>query len=411
MIIYLVFPFLLAGVYVGTRFLRSEKLKLFLCSFIPAILMFLLLALKGANVGADSQTYINAYHDLGSIPNFPSDEFFQSLKAYNFQNEYGFILFAQVFSKIGLPYLVFQIFVYSVICFCLFYSSWRLSKNPAFSLLIFFCFTFFNFYVSGLRQSFAMALCLFALSLVISGGRTPLRTVFYFLIVGLATFWHKSALIFIIPYFLIRIRVNLKAMIFLVFLSVFFFIFGGEMYEFINSLTSSLFEGNYGDYAPFSFGTGLTTILLIFIIAFSYFLYVDSRQKESIISFIERKIPFYQEEKQVQQTDPNTTDYLSDNVVQSNDEHNFSLYIILTFIGVWLSNTNRFSISFGRIGMYFSVFTMFLLSNSIERIRNQKIKYTFLIVFFVAFYGYFIYTAIIPNYLGIGPYTVIEGTI
>ena len=61
--------------------------------------------------------------------------------------------------------------------------------------------------------------------------------------------------------------------------------------------------------------------------------------------------------------------------------------------------------------MYFSVFTMFLLSNSIERIRNQKIKYTFLIVFFVAFYGYFIYTAIIPNYLGIGPYTVIEGTI
>ena len=405
MIIYLALPPLFAGLYIGSRFIHNEKTRQLLCALVPSVLLFLIFGLKGSSVGADSITYINAYHDLKSISSFPSESFFESLKSYNFQNEYGFILFAQFFSKIGLPYLVFQIVIYAVICFCIFYSSWKMSTNPIFSILIFVCFTFFNFYLSGLRQSFAMALCLFAITLIVSGGRTPLRSVCYFLLIGFAAFWHKSALVFIIPYFLLGVRVNLKAFLFLIFISVFFFIFGGEMYELINSLTSSLFDSNYGDYAPFSFGKGLSIILLVGIIIVSYCLYVDSKAKENIILWLENKVGFYKRSQVIADNNQNP---------DLDKDHNyklFSLFIILTFVGVWLSNTNRFSISFGRIGMYFSVFAIFLLANSAEKIRNIRIKYTLLSVLFVMFYAYFIYTAIIPNYLGIGPYTIIEGTL
>ncbi len=404
MIIYLALPLLFAGLYVGSRFIRNEKTRHLLCALVPSVLLFLIFGLKGSSVGADSITYINAYHDLRSISSFPSESFFTSLKSYNFQNEYGFILFAQFFSKIGIPYLVFQIFVYAVICFCIFYSSWKMSANPIFSILIFVCFTFFNFYLSGLRQSFAMALCLFAITLIVIGGRTPLRTVCYFLLIGFAAFWHKSALIFIFPYFLWGVRINLKAFLFLIFISVFFYIFGGEMYELINSLTSSLFSSNYGDYAPFSFGKGLSTILLVGIIAVSYCLYVDSKAKKNVILWLENKVGFYKRSQII-------NDNLDSDLDMARDYRLFSLFVILTFVGVWLSNTNRFSISFGRIGMYFSVFVIFLLANSVEKILNKRIKYTLLSLLFVMFYAYFIYTAIIPNYLGIGPYTIIEGTI
>lgn len=405
MIVYLAVPFVFAGLIPLSTLIKKEAIRNLLCSLIPALILFAMLGLKGASVGVDSQTYISAYYDLRSIPRFPNPEFFESLKSYNFQNEYGFILFAQLFSMMGLPYLVFQLFSYGIICFCLFFSTWKLSKNPIASFIIFFCFTFFNFFVSGLRQSFAVSLCLLAISIVSDGGRTPVRSIIYFFLIGLATFWHKSAFIFIVPYFLLGIKVGTKSMLVLVFASIFLFVFGAEMYEFINTYVSFTFGGNYGDYAPFSFGKGLTSLLLIAIIAVSYLLFKPSKVKNVIDEFICKRISFYANGRDKSEVT------IQNDVGNLKEDKLFSLLIILAFIGTWLSYTSRFSIAFGRISMYFTIMIIFLLPNSVEKIKNARIKYTIYIMLFTAFVLYFVYTALLPNYLGIIPYTVIEGTL
>ena len=405
MIVYLIFPIVFASVNVSCRFLKNERLRHLLCSLIPAVLLFFLLGFKASTVGVDTKAYLNAYYDLKEIPFFPNPTFFPSLLAYNFSGEYGFIFFAQLFAKTGLPYLFFQLFVYGVICFCLFFSTWKLSKNPIASYLIFFCFTFFNFYVSGLRQSFAMSLCLLAISIIIDGGRTPIRNMLYFLFVGIAIFWHKSALIFLLSYFLIGVRIGLKGMIVLTFVSLFLYIFGAEMYEIIDAIANSLFASNYSAYAPFSSGKGLTSILLIIMIVFSYFVCTPSKAKSAIAYFFDNKVPVTRNFK----SQSSEIECYNLEIVTNKNDY-FSFYIIMTFIGVWLLFTNRFSIAFGRIGMYYSIFIIFLLPNAIEKINNKRTKDLVEITLFVSFFLYFIYTAVLTNYLGIGPYRLFEGT-
>lgn len=74
MIVYLAVLFILMGLFSLTFFIKNKKLQHLLCSLIPAVILFFLLGLKGSSVGADSQTYANAYHDLASIPSFLNTE-------------------------------------------------------------------------------------------------------------------------------------------------------------------------------------------------------------------------------------------------------------------------------------------------------------------------------------------------
>ena len=417
MLIYLVFPFAFSGLFIGARFIKNKKLAHFLCALVPAIILFILLGFKGSNVGVDSQTYINAYYDLRNIPKFPNPDFFISIRTYNFNDEYGFILLAQLFSSMGIPYLVFQLLLYFIICFALFFSTWKLSKNAVASIIIFYCFTYFNFFVSGLRQAFAISLCLIALTIIITGGRTAWRTIFYFFFVGLAIFWHKSALIFVLPYFFLKIRIGNRDFVILLFLSLFFYLLGAEMYEFINAYTSFIIGGSIGDYAPFSFGEGLTAILMVGIIIFSYFLYRPSLIKNKGINFVNKHISFFRNSKVAEEKDEeyirNENSFGSLCIATKKEQQHdyFSLYLFLTFIGTWLMYTNSYSVAFGRIHMYFSIFMIFLLPIAVEKIKNLRMKNLVLILLFVAFTGYFIYTAVLTNYLGIAPYVFVRGTI
>lgn len=398
MLIYLLFPLIIVGFsFLATKFIKNKKISDLVCSLVPALLLFVLLGFKGINVGADSKTYYNAYNDIATMAKFPNPQFFTDLNRFNFKSEYGFILMAQLFSSLGLPYLVLQVFLYGIICFCLFFSIWKTSLNKMFSFFIFYTFTFFTFFVSGLRQAFATSLCLLAISLILDKGRTSLTTILYFLLVAIATLWHKSALIFILPYFITNIKIKTNAFFILLFVSVLFHIFGAEMYEVIIAVSSEIFDSKSSDYAPFSFGKGISAILLLCIIVFSYIIANDSLIKL-------HNLPIFERNERIRNIDLSCYDNLDSN-------KNIPFFVLMTFIGVWLMYTNSYSIAFGRIAMYFSIFVIYLLPNSIERLRNKKIKTILVYGLLIAFYGYFIYTSILPNYLAIGPYTFIEGTI
>ena len=193
---------------------------------------------------------------------------------------------------------------------------------------------------------------------------------------------------------------NKKGMMILLFVSIFLYIFGAEMYEFINVIVSAALDGNFGDYAPFTFGSGLTSLLTIVIIVVAYLIYTPFMWKDKLSAKLYEKLPFLKDKNSDTEV-----------VEEKKGEDYFSFYIIMSFIGVWLSYTNRFSISFGRIAMFFSIFVIFLLPNSIEKIKNKRIKIIIQITLFVAFVAYFVYTTVLTNYLGIAPYRFIEGTL
>ena len=416
MIIYILLPFLLIVLYVALSFLRIKELRLLLSALLPAIILFLILGFKGSSVGADSTTYVEAYYNLRNIPRFPDPQFFESLRSYNFKDEYGFIFLSLLFSSIGVPYLVFQIFIYSIVCFSLFFSTWKLSKNPILSISFFCCFTFFTFFISGLRQAFAISLCIMATTLIVSKGRTVWRTIFYFLLVGLATLWHKSAFIFVIPYFLAHVKIKTRGFFVLLFVSAFLLLMGAEMYESINALASYLSGGNYGDHAPFSFGKGLTSILVMLILLFVAFLIYPSKPKEKIASFLNERAPFFKNGKLTEDITPiernNNFGFVGSPVLTTTSRIDLpSFFMLMTFIGVWLMFTNSYSISFGRINMYFSIFLLFLVPNAIESIKNTRTKYVVIGIFSIALIAYYVFTTISTNYLGIAPYYFIGGTV
>lgn len=398
MIIYIIFLIFLIALFLITYFfVKDEKKRHFLCSLIPAIGLFLMCGLKGASVGADSMTYVNAYNDIASMPKFPNPQFFNELNNFNFKNEYGFILTAVIFTNLNLPYLVFQLFIYAIISFCLFYAIWKMSKCAISSFLIFYCFNFFNFFLSGLRQSFAIALCLLAIAIISTGRKKVFKSILYFVLVAIATLWHKSAIIFIIPYFIINIKIELKGFIVLLSLSLFLLIFGEQMYQVIYETSSIIFNTNGADYPPLSFGAGLTNILFLFILVFCFFFYYPSNIKFKLFNFIESKISFY---KKGECSNHNQT-----------STKMFSFFLLLSFIGLWLRYTNSYSVAFGRIAMYFTIFIIFLLPNALENISNYRLKNSIKGILCVAFVAYFVYTFVLTNYLGVAPYNFIEGTL
>ena len=88
---------------------------------------------------------------------------------------------------------------------CLF--TYRNSKNPVLSLVVFNSLGLFNFMVQGLRQSIAMSICLLAYE------QCKNRRFFKFaLLVAIASLFHGSALVFILVYFLSKFRLSITQM-------------------------------------------------------------------------------------------------------------------------------------------------------------------------------------------------------
>lgn len=183
MVIFLLFSSLVIHTVLQEDF---EKQKRWILG-INIFLLWLLCVLKKETVGTDILGYKKIYELSAKW------RWLDFTKVY-FEEGYTFLM--QLFSKNGASFQVFNAFVYTLIYVPWFVFLNRYSKQPTLSLLIYICYQFWVFNMSGLRQGIAMSMCLMAY-ILLEEKSWKRRTAFCVIVFAASTI-HRSALIFLI---------------------------------------------------------------------------------------------------------------------------------------------------------------------------------------------------------------------
>lgn len=373
LIFYGSFLFALIGIYFLFEFVfkGSSKKRLFE-ALAASTLLFIVFCLKSKYVGSDTITYFDAYDDL-----LKNNKTFEEAFSKNYHFEAGFYIIFYYFAYFHIPYFLFSAFVYLTICGGIFLASYKFSKNPIYSIFIFVTFVFYNFFISGLRQAWAIGICLYALVILLSEKQKWFYNFLYFLLVAAASLIHQSALIFVVVFFLRKFELTEGNLVSIFLLSIFIYLFGYYFFKFIFDFLVSLNIVDVASYAPYTGGIGKTTIALLLLSLLCALILTPTKFQ----NFLRTKIEL---------------------TTQRDDfDKKTGFFTICVAIGTWVELFNRYSSGIGRLGMYFTVPFIFLVPNAIEKIHFKKSKLICYAVFSIFFVGFFLYYSIIPNNMNI----------
>lgn len=168
---------------------QSVKLKnrLTLFAIFP---MFLLFVLRYKYVGPDTIGYVRFFEN--EVRQY---SFSQLLNQDLMRTEIGYRLYVKIISLFTTNYTIYHLINGIVIFGTLFHFAKKHTDNPFIFFFLFMTLGMYSFVETGLRQALAMMTCLWAVDFV--KNRKPIRFV---LLVIIAQFFHKSALIFLIAY-------------------------------------------------------------------------------------------------------------------------------------------------------------------------------------------------------------------
>lgn len=187
---YILFSPLIIRSFVRDRDTLKKKVLLF-----SLIGIFLVLALKAPSVGRDTLGYRIMYERLSqaSWDNF-----------YNYYwTETGYEVVEMLFSHfLRVDYQVFSASVYAFIILSYYKFLDRYADDITLSLIIYVCFGYIVFDISGLR--FALSLAIFLFALPYAQKRELKNALVYFVIVLIAAQVHRGAYICLFLYFVIR---------------------------------------------------------------------------------------------------------------------------------------------------------------------------------------------------------------
>ena len=237
--------------------------------------------------------------------------------------EYGYQIIVWFLSHLfsdGQWLLIFSGIFFSL-SVCLF--TYRNSKNPVMSLMVFNCLGLFNFMVQGLRQAIAMSICLFAYE------QCKKNHFFKFaLLVAIASLFHASAIVFILVYFLSKFKLNFIQMGILAILTF----IGVQLLPYVFNLLNVVMNENY-DLNSASESGGIVATLIYAVIILFGLLFRDI-----------------------------------------SDEH-YALFVYSAIIAaaamILRNSVNGIA---ERISFYFAFGQMIVLSNSIASVKESKIK-------------------------------------
>lgn len=181
--------------------------------------------------------------------------------------EWGYYLHNWVFANtFGGSWVLFIVATYIFIYFLIFRNIYLYSDNIYMSVIMYVSLGMYGFSLTGIRQTIAMAICLWSFDYVVKKKFIP-----FILVVMLAFLFHKSAIVFVPAYFIGNLKVNRKNTLkVLAFGTVISFVSGSLMQYF-----NSLFQLEYG-YERFESYTGRIIYLLIFLLVFLILLYVSN---------------------------------------------------------------------------------------------------------------------------------------
>jgi len=172
---------------------KRQRAWILLASILPMVLLFVL---RYKYVGTDTIGYVRQFED--GIRSIGLDEIFRD---FFVEEESGFRLYVRLISLITDSYTVFFLFNAIIIFGSLYRFALKYTRNPFVFFFMFMMLGTYQFVETGLRQSLAMAICLFAVDFI--KDRKILR---FAALVFIAYFFHKSAVIFVLLYPLCMVK-------------------------------------------------------------------------------------------------------------------------------------------------------------------------------------------------------------
>lgn len=193
-IYYLVFAFIIVVGVTPPLILPRKKRSVLLC-FAALLLLF---SLRRQTMGIDLSGYLKSFDYLSSV------SWGGVLTLDSYQNyEKGYVVLNKIVGSI-FPNRQFMLSVCALLSLApAMYTIYKLSETPIQSILVYMGLPTFVFLFSGLRQSIAIGLCSYAICLI-----KQKKLIRFVLMVLVATFFHSSAIVFLIAYPLYHSRVN-----------------------------------------------------------------------------------------------------------------------------------------------------------------------------------------------------------
>ncbi len=366
--------------YIGTE-KKFNKVLLISIKILPFVILYFLNTFKAITVGYDAVAYYDWYNQLlnGLKPtgSYPSVEI-------------GFKVFIELFAKTKAPYLVFYALSNAIVYGTTGFAIIKLSRNSSFSALIYCCLSVMVLNFSALRQSIALGMAFLSLIFLIK--KKWWSYLLFAALVILGGLFHRSAYAFLICLPLSFIKIKPSYLFYITPFIVMFFIVTPSLFQSIYYLTgSTMYMPTYRD--------GVGEYYFIFFLLFFVFVLLSTKNK--ITTWIFTGIEFLKVRcfKKSHQLDVD--------VYQPEVDLDTKKYLVLFLAGVLFQATSRVNYAAPRLATQFLMLCSLFVPNTLIQIKNLKFKIFMFTITCLAFYAFFVYDSILPNYLGIVPYDFI----
>lgn len=154
----------------------------------------LLAILRSTTVGIDTARYYRIYTKIAQ-----QADLFKCFERINIEN--GFILYCYFLSRISSSPRLLLIVSNTFMFFSVGRFFYKHSEDVSMSVYMFFTLTLFDFFLSGLRQSIAIAILLYAYDALLNHENKK-----FLILVIIAAQFHTSAIIFLVVYFIYQFK-------------------------------------------------------------------------------------------------------------------------------------------------------------------------------------------------------------
>lgn len=235
---------------------------------IAALPMFALIAFRGSQMGADTSTYLRYFREMTTI------EWDRVLIVNDrgYQFEEGFVLFEKLITYVTQSDKVYQVIYTAVYMIAVVDFANQLERDHFLFLYFFSTLGIYTFMFTGVRQCLAMSICLFSYRFIKKRHFIP-----FLLLTLLAFTFHKSAILFLVAYFVYSRKINFGSIVIYGAIAAWAFLNVGAIQEWFNDTL----EYDYGVEETGNGGVYFAVILVITVFSAITLLYNKKLTTES----------------------------------------------------------------------------------------------------------------------------------
>lgn len=253
--------------------------------------LILLCGLRADTVGRDTYGYVCLYFD--KVMQTPLNAGFFA----KFPTEKGFYLLTKLISFLSTDYTLWFIVVAAIPIILICLTVYKYSKDVVLSMAVFIALRPYAFLFTGLKQGIALGICFYSYRYIVEKKFFP-----FIACVLLAATFHRSSAIFILAYFLSRIRLDKKGFTMAILIGTISLVAIGPLLSKVNYFILKPLNV-YSNYAISAFkseelNSGLSTvilytILLIYGLVNRQKIIDTNKNADAIFGFIYLSVIFY----------------------------------------------------------------------------------------------------------------------